>query len=65
MGELADRLTAALNDIETEIAGVQARATADIARLEARKTALQTAQNLVTPQAEQAILGLKRLGIQI
>lgn len=65
MGEIADRLNGAIADIDSEIANIVKKADEDVKRLGAKRNALATAASLVTPQAEAAIAGLKRLGIDL
>lgn len=65
MGELADRLAAAIADVDSAIAAAEANAAATIKTLQARKAALLSAQAFVTPQIEAAVLGLKKIGVDI
>ncbi len=65
MATLTERVTAALADLDAQIAYIQAKAAAEVTALQTRRTALVEAQKIITPQIEAAVVGLKQTGLDI
>lgn len=65
MGAIADRLTVAISDVDSQITAIQTKATAEVAALNRKKAVLQAAKNLITDQIETAVAGLKSAGISL
>jgi flagellar capping protein FliD len=65
VGAVADRLTSAISDIDSQISDIQRRADADIARLRSRKAVLDQSLRLLTPTLEAAVDALKKAGVEI
>ena len=65
MGAIRDQIDSIITDVDAKLIQVAARAAAEVKSLEAKKAVLLTAKALVTDEAEAAIAGLKRLGVEL
>lgn len=63
MAALADRITARISEIDSQIAFAQDRARGEITALNAQKAALVQARAVITPELETAVAALSRLGL--
>lgn len=59
---LLERIIAAINDINAQIDAQRIRNQAAIDSLQAKKAALVEAKRLITPELEQMVIALQRLG---
>lgn len=63
MAMLADRITARISEIDSQITFAQDKARGEISRLQSQKVVLQQALTILTPEVEAAAAALARLGL--
>jgi hypothetical protein len=62
---IAERLTAAIEEIDRKIDLIKARAASEVKDLEKRKLILLQVQSQITPQIEQAVKMLESIGVVV
>jgi hypothetical protein len=62
---IAERLTAALEELDRKIDLIKARSASEVKDLEKRKLILLQVQSQITPQIEQAVRMLESIGVVV